>query len=161
MPSNNMMDEGWGIAYQQSSGYLFASDGSKYITKIDESTWSTVSQTSVKTQDGVSIENINELEIIQKSDEPSLSKYIFANEWQENIIYMIDIESGVAVTQWNLKDLLEHQKSNSNYWQETLNYRMNAVLNGIAYYEPNDTFLITGKLWDFIFEVDLNYRQYI
>ena len=32
----------------------------------------------------------------------------------------------------------------------------NAVLNGIAYHEPSDTFVIAGKDWDLIFYVKLN-----
>jgi len=31
----------------------------------------------------------------------------------------------------------------------------NAVLNGIAYRESTDTFFLTGKMWDYFFEVKL------
>mmetsp|Transcript_19244 Transcript_19244/g.29509 ORF Transcript_19244/g.29509 Transcript_19244/m.29509 type:complete len:151 (+) Transcript_19244:989-1441(+) len=37
----------------------------------------------------------------------------------------------------------------------------NAQLNGIAYYPLHDSFLLTGKVWEFIFEVKLNYREVI
>ena len=31
--------------------------------------------------------------------------------------------------------------------------KSNAVLNGIAYYETSDSFVLSGKMWDFIYEV--------
>ena len=33
----------------------------------------------------------------------------------------------------------------------------NAVLNGIAYVQSRDSFIITGKEWDLLFEVKLDY----
>lgn len=32
---------------------------------------------------------------------------------------------------------------------------LNAVLNGIAYHRTRKTYFVTGKLWDFIFEIKL------
>ena len=31
--------------------------------------------------------------------------------------------------------------------------KANAVLNGIAYYETSDSFVLSGKMWDFIYEI--------
>lgn len=73
---------------------------------------------------------------------------------------MIDLESGIAVKKWDLSELLDKQKEYLDY-SGTSYYWSNAVLNGIAYYEENDTFIITGKLWDFIYQVKLDYRDYV
>ena len=49
----------------------------------------------------------------------------------------------------------QFEKGLSYTWNESAN----AVLNGIAYYPPNDSFIITGKLWDLCFEVKLDYWE--
>ena len=49
----------------------------------------------------------------------------------------------------------QYEKGLSYTWDES----RNAVLNGIAYYPPNDSFILTGKLWDLCFEVKLNYWE--
>lgn len=37
----------------------------------------------------------------------------------------------------------------------------NAVLNGIAYVYSRDSFIVTGKEWDLLFEIKLDYWKYI
>ena len=37
----------------------------------------------------------------------------------------------------------------------------NNMLNGIAYLRESDTFLVTGKMWNHIYQLRLNYRPYI
>lgn len=152
------LSEGWGLAYQKESGHLFASDGSSQFQTIDPISWSYVQEISASSFHCGYITSFNELEIIQTSD-PQLSKYAFSNVFQENDIFMIEIETGKLVAKWDLTELAS--ASRANWYAEDMNYQLNAVLNGIAYYEPNDSFLITGKLWDNIYEVKLNYRDYI
>lgn len=41
-------------------------------------------------------------------------------------------------------------------WDQT-----NNVFNGIAYRKQDDTFLVTGKMWDHIYQVKLDYRKYV
>jgi len=35
------------------------------------------------------------------------------------------------------------------------------VINGIAYIEKDDQFIVSGKMWDHIYLVSLNFRDYI
>ena len=35
------------------------------------------------------------------------------------------------------------------------------MLNGIAYEQSSDSFILTGKDWDYMFRVKLDYKQYI
>ena len=46
-----------------------------------------------------------------------------------------------------------------------IHYKMydwgNNVLNGVAYVAEDDTFLITGKMWDHIYKVKLDYRDFV
>lgn len=37
----------------------------------------------------------------------------------------------------------------------------NNVLNGIAYLLESDSFLVTGKMWNHIYQIRLNYRPYV
>jgi glutamine cyclotransferase len=37
----------------------------------------------------------------------------------------------------------------------------NNVFNGIAYIESQDMFILTGKMWDHIYMVQINFRDYI
>ena len=39
--------------------------------------------------------------------------------------------------------------------------RGNAVLNGIAYYPPQDAFIISGKLWDSVHLAKLDYLKFM
>jgi len=161
MPKNNKLKQGWGLAYKQlDSGEhrLYATDGSSNIYVIDPVAWDTLSTIAVKTQGGMPINSLNELEIIKTS---SVTKnYIFANQFTKNIIWMIDLRTGVAVAQWNMKELLDKQMEHIRKIGRSYD-SANAVLNGIAYYQSNDSFLISGKLWDFIYEIKFDYHIYM
>ena len=37
----------------------------------------------------------------------------------------------------------------------------NNVMNGVAYVPDDDTFLVTGKMWDFLWKIKLNYHDYV
>ena len=161
MPKNNKLKQGWGLAYSQlDSGEhrLYATDGTSNIYVIDPVAWETLRTIEV-TYGGMPINSLNELEIIKTS---SLSKnYIFANQFIENTIWMIDLRTGVAVAQWNMKELKDIQYKHVKKVGESTYDKANAVLNGIAYYESNDSFLISGKLWDFIYEIKFDYHDYM
>lgn len=151
MPKNNQLREGWGLSYRPSDQKLYASDGSQYIYVIDPNSWNTIQTIEVHDLNGKKLSNINELEII-----PNYDGYIFANAWMTNFVYMIELASGNVVKQWDMTELVDIQKKHVGV---DLSYDWtNAVLNGIAYYGPNDSFLLTGKLWDFVFEVNLEYK---
>ena len=94
-------------------------------------------------QDGYYLESLNELEIINQN---KLNNYLFANVFQSDIIYMISISKAKVVASWNLKELSDIQWENTAQGSDW----RNAVLNGIAYHSPTDSFIITGKMWDFI-----------
>ena len=113
----------------------------------------------MKNSTGSPINFLNELEIINTGDSIE-SKFLFANIWQTSLIYMIDLDTGIAVTKWDLEELLQKQQAHLEYFGSQ-EYWQNAYLNGIAYFEENDTFILTGKEWDFIFEVDLNYQKFV
>jgi glutamine cyclotransferase len=82
------------------------------------------------------VRKLNELECVGDD--------IYANVWQTNEIMRIDAKTGRVTAVIDASALLTVAES------------MRAdVLNGIAYKPETDTFLLTGKLWPHVFEVEL------
>jgi glutaminyl-peptide cyclotransferase len=126
--------EGWGIT--QDGERLIMSDGTSTLHFLNPDTFSPVG--AVKVEDGdVPVTQLNELEYIQGT--------VYANIWQSDKIVMINPENG-KVTGWiDLKGLLQAR-----------NYAGKAdVLNGIAYDSRSDRLFVTGKLWPYLFEIQL------
>jgi len=167
-PANNVLSEGWGIAHWSGRTaddvVIFATDGSDQLSLISAANWTTVHTINVVDHDGEPVHYLNELELIDDHPEPDLThhlaRYIFANVWQEKVIHMISLESGSVVAEWTLDDLYTQQEdylTDNGLDADSYDWGDN-VLNGIAYLRDRDTFFITGKNWDLLFEVELNYR---
>jgi glutamine cyclotransferase len=64
----NILTEGWGLAYREPSayrdGFLFASEGTSTIYLIDPVTWTLDSTLSIIDEDESPLTYLNELEII-------------------------------------------------------------------------------------------------
>ena len=125
--------EGWGLTYDGQR--LIMSDGSDTLRFWHPETLEEVGRLRVRDGD-VAIDRINELEFVDGA--------IYANIWQEDRIARIDPESG-RVTAWI--DM-------SNLLTATERSRGVDVLNGIAHDPRSGHFLITGKLWPWVFEVE-------
>jgi glutaminyl-peptide cyclotransferase len=127
--------EGWGLCYDGT--YLFLSDGTPFLTLRDPRTFEPIFSGLVTVQ-GSPVQNINELECV--------GDYIYANVWKTNYIIKIDKHNGVVVAVIDASGVLSAE--------ESANIDPNSdVLNGIAYNPDTDTFLITGKHWPKVFEV--------
>lgn len=70
---------------------------------------------------------------------------------------------GKVVKTWDLEELLVIEQS--HVYENRLDHPPhgwgNAVLNGIAYIPSRDSFLLSGKEWTNIFEVKLDYLNYM
>ena len=104
---------------------------------IDPETFEIVDSINV-TLNGEKVEKLNELEC---DDEK-----IWANIWQTDQIVEINPTTGYVT----------HVLDASNLPVERDRLDSGAVLNGIARIPGSDNFLITGKLWPKIFEVNFN-----
>ncbi|HEY4592695.1 MAG TPA: glutaminyl-peptide cyclotransferase [Thermoanaerobaculia bacterium] len=125
--------EGWGLCYDGSR--LVMSDGSDRLTFRDPKTFAVQSILNV-TRSGQPARELNELECVDG--------LIYANVWQTDNILRIDPKNGRVTGVIDASGLLtpeERQKTD--------------VLNGIAWNPRTKTFLITGKLWPKMFEVQL------
>lgn len=123
---------GWGLTTDGT--YLIASDGSDKIYFMDEDL-KDIKNISVTYNDDAVI-NINELEYI--------NGYIWANIWKTNTIMVINPKNGKVVRKYDFSDLAL-KYNNSEY-----------VMNGIAYNKDNNHVYVTGKCWDFIYEIEFD-----
>lgn len=140
------MEEGWGLTHDDQN--LWASDGTARIFKIDPQTFTVQQVINVKTKEGKEVHYINELEHVDN--------HIYGNVLPQNIIIKIDKSTGTVEKVWSFEELHKmqveyNQKNQIKHWDS-----MNNVMNGIAYRKSSNTFFVTGKNWNYIFEVQLS-----
>ena len=80
---------------------------------------------------------------------------IFGNVLPLNVIIQIDKRTGTITNVYDFHSLFTIQmdkvnSSGNNYWD-----RMNNVMNGIAFRKSTGNLLVTGKNWNYIFEIEL------
>ena len=128
--------EGWGLA--NDGEYIYKSDGTEKIWILDPETLQEISYIEIVTNNK-KVKNINELEIVDD--------IIYANTYQFNkdVVLAINKNSGEVLGIINFQDLREKVKDHPDL----------DVLNGIAYYKKNNSFFLTGKKWNKIFEVEI------
>ncbi len=123
--------EGWGLC--SDGARLVMSDGSDRLTFRDPKTFAVQSIVNVSLA-GKPATELNELECVDGA--------VYANVWQTDDILRIDPKDGRVTAVIDASGLLtseERQKTD--------------VLNGIAWSPATKSFLITGKLWPKMFEV--------
>lgn len=125
--------EGWGLCYDGQR--LVMSDGSDLLLFRDPKTFAPQGQVNV-TLAGEPVYQLNELECVNGA--------VYANVWQTDDILRIDPSTGRVTAVIDASGLLSAQEK-----------QQAEVLNGIAYDPAKKTFLITGKLWPKMFEVEL------
>lgn len=128
--------EGWGLTNDGKN--IYKSDGTEKIWLLNPETL--VEEDFIETVTNKSInDSANELEYVDGK--------IYANVYQKSGVMIIDAASGAiegVVNFGGLSDKVTHHES----WNPTDN-----VLNGIAYHPERQTFFVTGKEWDKLFEV--------
>jgi len=125
--------EGWGLCYDGTA--LVMSDGSSMLEFRDPESMELLGEMSVL-KNGHPVRKLNELECVGSD--------IYANVWQRAEILRIDRKSGRVTATIDASGLLSRVEA-----------RRADVLNGIAYRPESNTFLLTGKLWPHVFEVEL------
>ena len=129
----NYTTQGWGITHNGSS--LIMSDGSSNLYFLDPETFQIINQIEVFNDEDL-VNDLNELEFINGS--------VYANIWQEDVIVIIDPETGKITGEIDMTGL-------KNLVDETTR----DVLNGIAYAQNENRLFVTGKLWSKLFEIKL------
>ena len=140
--THTYVGEGWGIC-DMPRGSLWMSNGTATLTERDPDTFATLNEVTV-TLDGEPVDRINELECVAGTD------LVLANVWQTNRILVIDTTDGTA----GEVDASAIALPNGR-WAEDEDGNAD-VLNGIAYDPTTDTWLVTGKLWPVMYEVEFD-----
>jgi glutaminyl-peptide cyclotransferase len=131
----NKSKEGWGLT--NDGTFLYKSDGSSKIWKIDPITFEELGYIEVVSNDRI-VSKINELEWIDGK--------IYANVYTTNLIMIINPTNGVVEGAINLNTITD----------EIPNYsEKDNVLNGIAFDKKNNRLFITGKRWPKMFEIEI------
>lgn len=126
--------EGWGLCFDGER--LVMSDGSHVLTFRDPESFEPIGSVEVHDR-GVEVSRLNELECVNGE--------VYANVWLSDRIVRIDPASG-AVTAWiDAAGLLGLDGVGDTNGVD--------VLNGIAYMPERERFLLTGKYWPSLFEV--------
>ncbi len=126
--------EGWGLATDGAS--VIMSDGSENLTYFNPDGM-TVEKTVVVVNNGYIEEYLNELEYI--------NGFIYANVWLKNYIVKINPSNGNVVGIINLENIVAKEKSVNATAKE---------MNGIAYNSGDNKILVTGKMWQHIYQID-------
>ncbi len=125
--------EGWGLTNDEN--YLIMSNGTHQIRFLEPNNFKTLRIINVTDKSKI-VDNLNELEYINGE--------IFANVFMTNDIVRINPETGNIIGRIDLTPLYKYLPSNSKA----------EVLNGIAYDSDMDRYFVTGKYWDYVFEID-------
>ncbi|MFK7989397.1 MAG: glutaminyl-peptide cyclotransferase [Sandaracinaceae bacterium] len=128
----NYDGEGWGLCHD--GEHLVMSDGSARLTFRDPTSFRVRRVVRVR-ESGRPVDQLNELECVDG--------VVWANVWHEDRILRIDPTDGRVTGVVEVPDLLEGEED----WDTD-------VLNGIAWIPDRGHFVITGKRWPRLFEVD-------
>jgi len=131
--------EGWGVCHDVAGGRLVMSDGSAELTFRDPATFESTGTVTV-TRDGQPVVRINELECI--------GDRVWANIWQTDEIVSIDPQTGAVESVVDASGLLTDEEAVA---ADVLNGI--AAAPGLATAAGSGTFMITGKLWPWLFLV--------
>ena len=130
--------EGWGLC--NDGNQLYKSDGSDKIWILNPKTLEEIDYLQIVTNTSV-FNKANELEYVGGK--------IYANVWQKESMMIIDSRSGAIEGVVNFGGLRKMVRQHPDL----------DVLNGIAYHPGRQTFFVTGKFWNKLFEVAIKPRE--
>jgi glutamine cyclotransferase len=128
----NYNTEGWGIT--SDGTYLWMSDGTSNIYKLNPGNMNVIEQIEVYTDKGAE-QYVNELEYIDGK--------IWANVYTKDYILIINPETGEVTGKINCTGILKNELRKHN----------TDVFNGIAFDKNENRIFVTGKNWPKLFEL--------
>ncbi len=136
-------NQGWGLTYD--GRRLIQSDGSEYLVLRHPDTFVPLGRLRI-TDQGRPVRLLNELEWIPPGPKAGkLGGMLLANIWLAERIAVIDPADGRVRGWLDLSPLTAEAGGGDS----------DAVANGIAYDPATGRLLVTGKLWPFLYELEL------
>ena len=128
--------QGWGLCHNEEQ--LYKSDGSHILWTLDPKSYKETGSIEVMTNTK-SVNKLNELEWAQG--------LIYANtyQFQKDVVVIVQPETGAVVGVVDFTGLREKLRNNPKA----------EAFNGIAYHPQRNTFFVTGKYWNSLFEVEI------
>ena len=145
----NEMREGWGFSTGVEQGVLYATDGSDkiFVFNINKANNELILvKTLSVTYNMKPVYRLNELVCD--------GIYIYANVYFEDKILKINPRNGQVMNVYNMKSLIDYELKNGDLTVNRIN--RGDVLNGIAYIPEKKSFILTGKLWNYYYEIIFN-----
>ena len=127
--------QGWGLTHD--GQFLIMSNGTSELQFRNPETFALDHRLPV-TAGGRRASRLNELEYVDGK--------IYANVWHDDRILEIDPQSGYVTARIDLRNLLPREQRPNH---------PEAVLNGIAYNTESKRFIVTGKYWPYLYEIEL------
>jgi glutamine cyclotransferase len=141
--------EGWGLCPGKEKDEFFATDGSDkiFVLKINK-TNNELNVTSFihVTRNMRPIYRLNEL-IYD-------GVFIYCNVYFERAILKINPHNGEVMNIYNMQPLIDYELENGKLTKNRLNG--GDVLNGIVYIPEKKSYILTGKMWDYYYEIVFN-----
>lgn len=134
-------NEAWGMTNDGTN--IIYGDGSDQLYFVKPEDFSIIKTLKVNDRFGP-VSYINELEYI--------NGFIYANQWQTDLILKIDPNSGKVVAHADLTTL----RARTGIPAPGMDENAPEVMNGIAYDKENNRIFITGKNWPKLFEIKLD-----
>ena len=126
--------EGWGLTTDEKN--FIMSNGTNKIYVLDSTHYSPIKEITI-CDNKEPIDSLNELEYVQG--------LIYSNIWMSNKIAQIEYKTGKVLGYLDLTAIIPKKYRNHH----------SDVLNGIAYNDDNNSFLVTGKHWENIYEIKI------
>mmetsp|Transcript_25731 Transcript_25731/g.28775 ORF Transcript_25731/g.28775 Transcript_25731/m.28775 type:complete len:363 (+) Transcript_25731:475-1563(+) len=131
-------NEGWGITWDRCKDELIVTDGSANIYFWDPQTMKEKRRISIKRLNLRNAKSMNEIEFWRGR--------ILANVWYEDVILVINPQTGVIEKEYDFSDLWPKSERKS---------KKADVFNGISISADPNVLYVTGKLWDRMFSIEL------
>ena len=143
------LNEGWGMCTGRENDEFYATDGSDKIftLKINKENNELYFKSYIKvTKNMKPVYRLNEL-IFD-------GVYIYCNVYFDYVILKINPNNGEVMNIYDMQPLIDYELKNGKLTDQRLNH--GDVLNGIVYIPEKKSFIVTGKLWDYYYEVVFN-----
>mmetsp|Transcript_25584 Transcript_25584/g.70399 ORF Transcript_25584/g.70399 Transcript_25584/m.70399 type:complete len:480 (-) Transcript_25584:8-1447(-) len=132
------VNQGWGITWDRCKDELIVTDGSSNLHFWDPRTMKEIRRVGVNRMNGSEALKMNEIEFWRGR--------VLANIWYEDVILVIDPETGIVEKEYNFDSLWPKSERRGNGA---------GVLNGISISADPDVLYVTGKMWNRMYKVQL------
>ena len=143
------MREGWGLCYCQEKKEFYATDGSDkiFVLNVDKN------NNELKLINTIKV-TLNMKPVYQLNELISDGLYIYSNVYFSDKVLKINPNNGQVMNVYDMKPLIDYEIKNGNLTNNRVN--RGEVLNGIAYIPEKKSFILTGKLWNYYYEIIFN-----